>query len=204
MPTLLSESAKHTVQLLSSEEFLDWLQPGVHADLIDGEISMHSPVKLNHARLIKFLYELLQTHCRKHSLGEIFTDVVAVRLGSRNTYLPDLFFIPHNRLAELPETHIPFAPPFVVEALSPHTAHRDVGPKFAAYEEHGVNEYWVLDPDTLAHRFYRREGELLVEYAQGAEWIDSREIPGLRVRRDWLNPTALPDPLACLNTLPGG
>ena len=38
---------------------------------------------------------------------------------------------------------------------------RNVGPKFAEYEQHEVNECLILDPETLTHRFYRREGELL-------------------------------------------
>jgi hypothetical protein len=39
--------------LLTSEEFLEWPQPGVLADLIRGEILMHSPVQIRHPRLIK-------------------------------------------------------------------------------------------------------------------------------------------------------
>jgi hypothetical protein len=49
----------------------------------------------------------------------------------------------------------------------PEDCGRDVGPKFVEYEHAGVREYWVLDPETLAHRFYRREGEILVEFASG-------------------------------------
>ncbi len=37
---------------------------------------------------------------------------------------------------------------------------RNVGPKFAEYEQHEVNDCLILDPETPTHRFYRREGEL--------------------------------------------
>ncbi len=47
--------------LLTSEEFLDWLEPGVQADLIGGEVFMHSPVNLRHARLLNFLDHLLRS-----------------------------------------------------------------------------------------------------------------------------------------------
>lgn len=115
-------------------------------------------------------------------------EVVAVRLSTRNVFLPDLCFFTTEQVARLHPTHAPIAPTFVVEALSPRTADRDVGPKFAAYEEHGVQEYWVLDPEELAHRFYRREGELLVEFARESEIIHSQTVSRFWVRRAWLDP----------------
>lgn len=39
--------------LWTDRDFFGWLEPGVHADLIDGEKAMHSPVSLAHARLVK-------------------------------------------------------------------------------------------------------------------------------------------------------
>ena len=65
-------------RLMTSEEFLDWLQPGVFADLIDGEIVMHSPVNLRHARLINFLDRLLGGYIEHEDLGELHRESVAV------------------------------------------------------------------------------------------------------------------------------
>jgi len=192
MPTVVSESNKITRELWTADDFLEWLEPGVHADLIDGEKFMHSPVSLRHADLLNFVDSLLRQYVEALALGRLYREVVAVRLSSRNVFLPDLAFIPKARLADLAETHIPFAPSLVVEALSPRTADRDTGPKFAAYEENGVDEYWILDPQTLAHRFYKREGELLVEFAEGAAEIPSSVITGLVLQRKWLDPDALP------------
>ena len=36
----------------------------------------------------------------------------------------------------------------VVEILSPSTAFEDQGRKRTLYEEHGVQEYWMVDPET--------------------------------------------------------
>jgi len=198
MPTLVAESKTIQRDLLTAEDFLDWLEPGVHADLIDGETSMHSPVSLRHADLLNFVDHLLRSYLDQHRLGALYREVVAVRLGSRNVFLPDLAFVPADRLAGLPATHIPFAPPLVVEVLSPRTAGRDVGPKFAAYEEHGVEEYWVLDPETLEHRLYERIDGILTAFAEGEETIPSRVVDGFRLRRSWLDPEALPPVSDCL------
>lgn len=194
MPTLVSTDAQHEYQPLTAEEFLDWLEPGKHADLIDGEIFMHSPVNFKHARLLNFLDFLLRRYLHSAKVGgELHREVVAVKLSSRNVFEPDLSWFSADQIGNLAESHAPFAPQWVCEALSPRTADRDIGPKFAAYEEHGVNEYWILDPHTLRHRFYAREGEVLVEFAEHGDWIESKTIPGFKVRRDWLHPDEHPE-----------
>jgi Uma2 family endonuclease len=199
MPTLVSESVDIERKLWTAEEFLDWLQPKVHADLINGRKFMHSPVNLRHADILSFLDHLLRNYLEVSELGgKLHREVVAVRLSPRNVFLPDLSWFSPAQSARLLPTHAPFAPAWVAEALSPRTAARDIGPKFAAYEQHGSNEYWVLDPQTLAHRFYAREGDFLVEFARGEERIRSREIAGFFVRRSWLDPAALPKVGACL------
>ena len=75
--------------------------------------------------------------------------------------MPDLAYFTKGQVARLAATHAPFAPTFVVEALSPSTADKDTGQKFASYELHQVQEYWILDPEKLDHHFYRREGDML-------------------------------------------
>jgi len=192
MPTRVSVAANLERELLTAEDFLEWLIPGRHADLIDGEIFMHSPVALRHADLLNFVDRLLGLYVDRHDLGELYREVVAVRLSSRNVFLPDLAFLRTEKKGQLRENHVEGPPDLVVEVLNPRTADRDVGPKFAEYEQHGVDEYWVLDPRTLAHRFYRREGELLVEYAVGAAKIESRCVAGFFLMREWLDPQHLP------------
>lgn len=39
------------------------------------------------------------------------------------------------------------APDLIIEILSPHTAKKDVREKFYLYENVGVKEYWIADPD---------------------------------------------------------
>ena len=191
MPTRVSASASTEYELLTASDFLEWLEPGQQADLIDGEVSVHSPVSTRHALLLNFVDRLMGVYVDRHQLGTLFREVVAVKLGSRNVFLPDLAFYRAERADAVKETHAEGAPDLVVEVLSPRTAERDIGPKFAEYEQHGVREYWILDPETLAHRFYRLHGEELVEYAHGADRIDSEVLAGFFLRRGWLDPAAL-------------
>lgn len=185
-------------QLLTAEEFLDWLKPGMHADLIYGEIVMHSPVNLRHADLLNFVDHLLRSYLELKKLGRLYREVVAVRLSPRLVFLPDLAFFTNQQVPRLKATYAPVAPTLVVEALSPGTSSKDVTDKFAAYEQHGVQEYWILDPEHLAHRFYRREGEIFVEFAEGAERIEAQTVPGFWLKRAWLDAGHLPEVAACL------
>ena len=184
--------------LLTSEEFLDWLQPGVFADLIGGVIHLHQPAHFDHANLSNFLFLLLSCYMEEKRLGEVHRNSIAVRLSPRGTFMPDLIYFTNAQGARLPKTHAPFAPTFVCEILSPSSVKRDTEQKFAAYELHGVQEYWVLDPRKLVHRFYRLHVDVLEEFAEGADRIESVSIPGFWVKRTWLNPDKLPTVKSCL------
>ena len=202
MPTRVSVAAGLDRELLTAGDFLEWLTPERFADLIDGEIFVHAAVSLRHADLLNFLDAILRAYIDRHRLGFLYRESVAVRLSSRNVFLPDLAFYRAHRRQQIRDTHVEGAPDLVVEVLSPRTADRDVGPKFAEYEQHGVQEYWVLDPATLAHRFYRRDGEILVEYAAGASRVGSEVVPGFFVLREWLDPDRIPSISEALASLP--
>lgn len=203
MPALAEPTEPPRIQMWTDHQFLDWLEPGLHADLIDGEKFMHSPVNLNHARLVNSVHYLLRRWLENsEGGGEIFQEVVAVRLSQRNVFLPDLSWFSPEQLPRFAATHAPFAPAWLCEVLSPRTADRDLGPKFAAYEEHGVQEYWVLDPSPAhRHQFFFREDDYLVAHEPTDGWITSRVIPGFRARPEWLDPDNLPLPTDCLTEI---
>ncbi|WP_395744311.1 Uma2 family endonuclease [Prosthecobacter sp.] len=208
MPASVLQTVKPKVirtgggSLLNSEQFLDWLQPGVFADLIGGQIFMHSPVNLRHATLVNFLERLLAAYIKETDLGGVLhRESVAVRLSARETFMPDLGCFTARQAERLGETHAAFAPMFVAEALSPSTAKNDQGPKFASYELHEVQEYWILDPQKLQHRFFRRAGDMLEEFATSGDKIASTSIQGFWVKRAWLDPDKAPKVSTCLKEI---
>ncbi|MFW5776383.1 MAG: Uma2 family endonuclease [Spirochaetota bacterium] len=204
MPTRVSLSAHTDRDLLTAADFLEWLEPGRHADLVDGEVVMHSPVSTRHADLLNFLDRMLGAYVDEHDLGTLYREVVAVKLSGRDVFLPDLAFYGRDRRDAIKETYVEGAPDLVVEVLSPATARRDTGTKFAKYELAGVREYWILDPETLAHRFYRCRGDELVEYADGEDRIDSLVVKSFFVMRGWLDPDRLPRIGEALARVSGG
>lgn len=202
-PAAKAKAARRRIEprLQTAEEFLEWLQPKVYADLLGGESFMHSPVSLRHSLLLNFVQVLLTLYIERKGIGQLHRENIAVRLSPRDVFMPDLCYFTNEQVARLLPTHAQFAPTLVAEVLSPRTVRRDLGPKFAAYERYGVEEYWVFDPENLAHRFYAREGELLVEFGAEEERVDSRAIPGFYLRRKWLDPDAMPTVESCLREI---
>jgi hypothetical protein len=62
-------------------------------------------------------------------------------------------------------------------------------------------EHWILDPERLAHRLYRREGDLLVEFAAHSGRIAAQTLPGFWASRAWLDPEKLPEVNRCLSEI---
>ena len=118
-------------------------------------------------------------------LGLLLYAPVDVVLSNIDVVEPDLVFISAARLAIVGETHVQGAPDLVVEILSPSTRRRDEITKRHLYEQHGVPEYWVVDPELdaikvyrLGEGGYRREAELTLE---AGDELTSPAFPGLRV-----------------------
>src|SRR5437764_13251982 len=144
MATAVAFERSREQRLLTAEEFLEWLEPGVFADLVGGEIFMHSPVNMRHARLLNVTDHLLRSYIEEEDLGELHREAVAVRLSARDVFMPDLAFYTKAQTARLLPTYVPFAPTFVIEALSPSTAIHDTRRKLAATEVHGLKQYRTL------------------------------------------------------------
>ena len=189
------------VKVWTADEFIEWLEPGVRAELLDGEVFMHSPVNIRHANLVNFLDRLMGLYVEARRLGVVHRETWVVRLSARRAVMPDVAYYTRAQAAQLCETYSPIAPTFVIEVISPSSFDRDRIWKFSAYEERGVKEFWLVDPEKLEHHFFRHDEEYFTEFAEDEEVIHSQTLPGFWVKRRWLNPTSLPEVGKCLRQL---
>jgi Uma2 family endonuclease len=128
------------------QEFYNTIDEGDKAEFINGEMIMHSPVRLEHADCSRLLSNLLMNYCLRYGVGEVYVEKIMVQL-SRNSYEPDIVFFNKNKLSSFrPEQMLFPAPDFIAEILSPSTEKNDRGIKFEDYALHGVTEYWLVDP----------------------------------------------------------
>jgi Uma2 family endonuclease len=72
----------------------------------------------------------------------------------------------------------------VFEILSPKNTGEEMVDKFAFYEEYGVEEYYIYNPDTNRLYIYVRRGEVLVRVRQVRDFVS----PRLGIRFDLSGP----------------
>lgn len=165
-------------------EFYAQISENDKAEFINGEVILHSPVRLRHNAADGHLYRLLSTHVGLHRLGYVGYEKIMVSL-TRNDYEPDIcYFGPAKAAAFTPDQMRFPAPDLVVEVISESTEHNDRGVKFEDYAAHGVQEYWIIDPDVETLEQYRLpEGgdayRLVIKAMTGQ--VRSFAIPGFEI-----------------------
>jgi Uma2 family endonuclease len=116
-------------------------------EFINGEIIVHSPVQKKHNQISLRLAHLLGIYVTKSRLGYLGMEKIMITL-TRNDYEPDFCYFRNEKAANFSDNQTLFpAPDFVVEILSPSTEARDRGIKFKDYQTHGIEEYWIIDPE---------------------------------------------------------
>ncbi len=117
-------------------------------EVIDGVLYMTPPPRTLHQMILMALAARMWSFARQHQLGEVIVAPCAVLLPTQPVPVqPDLFFIRAERVGIIAETQVQGAPDLVVEILSPSNWLYDRREKFTLYQEAGVTEYWIIDPD---------------------------------------------------------
>jgi Uma2 family endonuclease len=163
-------------------KFFDGLREDQKAEFINGEVVVHSPVKVEHEQASSRLYKLLSDYVEIHSLGYVGHEKLLVCL-TRNDYEPDICFFDSAKTANIKRGQTRFgAPDLIVEVLSPSTEQIDRGVKFEDYAAHGVEEYWIVDPRKRVIEQYLLEGDVYAAVFKGsAGKVKSRAIEGMEI-----------------------
>ena len=125
-------------------------------ELLRGWIARMSPAPSRyHQKVAGNLHAVLHQALRQNRC-ELYIAPFDVRLprtgGGESVVQPDLCVICDT--AKLTDRGCTGAPDWVIEVLSPGNSKREMRDKFSLYEESGVREYWVVDPDHDAIQTY--------------------------------------------------
>jgi len=136
-------------------EFYNSITEQEKAEFINGEIIIHSPVKKEHNEFTGNLFSIFKTYVIENVLGFVGFEKILIQC-TRNDYEPDLCFFNKSVAEKLKKDQSLFPiPDLVVEILSKSTEKRDRGIKFEDYQNHGVKEYWIIDPNNKTVEQYK-------------------------------------------------
>ncbi len=124
------------------------------ADLIDGHLIDDMPT-YQHEDIFLFLVFLMRGFAKKRNLGVVLGSRTPIRIDGRNGVEPDILFVQKDRRDVIERLHLSAAPDIAVEIVSPTSTRRDYVRKRAAYEQMGVAEYWLIDPQENEALFLR-------------------------------------------------
>ncbi len=190
---------------MTYEQFLRWKDEDTHAEWVNGEVILFMPPKTFHQFVVTFLNHLFDAFVHLVGNGVVLSAPCELFLSQSNASRePDLFVVLGDNLKQLSEDRFMGAPDLVVEVISDDSVHRDRVEKFPEYEREGVREYWIVDPRPgrkAIDVFVLERGSFVPQGVNETGWIESRALPGFRVKEAWFTAESLPNPLIALAEL---
>lgn len=154
---------------MTAREFMALPESSQPMELIHGELIVSPTPNNPHQTIVLSCAVFLK---QNFSSGTTVISPMDVYLDVDTVVQPDVFWVSgENSLCKLNDDgYWHGAPDLVIEVLSPSTALRDRKAKFSLYEQYGVREYWLADPDAKFLEVYVRDGNRFVRlgvFAQG-------------------------------------
>ena len=127
---------------------IEALPDGERAELIDGEMfMMATPMTVHQRILVKLILKIGSYIEQNKGNCELLPAPfgVFIKKDDRNYVEPDISVICHGD--RLDEMGCHGAPDWVIEIVSPSSRKMDYVRKTKLYQETGVREYWIVDPN---------------------------------------------------------
>ncbi len=156
-------------------------------ELWDGEVVLSPSPNFRHQEIALAFYRELFEWVHKHHLGKVIAAPMDMVLSPHRAVQPDVAFISRDRL-HIIQDRIRGAADLVAEVISLGGRQRDRLEKKDLYEQYGVREYWVIDPEAQTVEVFalsESQYELAVQAGPG-ETAHSRLLSGFEISADIL------------------
>ncbi|HUM47275.1 MAG TPA: Uma2 family endonuclease [Chitinophagales bacterium] len=163
----------------TKEDYMN-LPEGAPYQLINGALVMSPAPKANHQRVLLDIATQIRNFLVLNNIGIIIIAPMDVHLDEENIYQPDLLFISKNNKHCKIKDWVYGAPDIIFEVLSEFNSYNDTGKKFRMYEQYGVREYFIIDPNNKEAIFYKNMNNKFIEIYKEAGIVRS-EILGVEV-----------------------
>jgi len=130
-------------------ELMDESHAWPRFELLDGELLVTPSPGWQHQMVVGALHVRLATYCTQQGVGIALTSPADIELQPESLMQPDNFVIPEELVLPDPPAGWEWVRWLLLacEVLSPSTERQDRVRKRDFYLEHGVREYWIVDPD---------------------------------------------------------
>lgn len=181
-----------TLTNFTYDDLLEMPDDGRLYEIIDGELVVNAAPVPRHQIIASRLQYRIFDYVEAHAVGIMIPTPIDVVFTQRWVLQPDIIYLSNARRSAITRKNISGAPDLAVEVLSDGTRKRDEIIKRKAYEDFGVGEYWIVDPELESVKIYRRNAagkfERVVEISTETDGaaISSPLFPGLEIRLDWV------------------
>jgi Uma2 family endonuclease len=136
-------------------------------EFFDGTLEFLPMPTYFHQSIVEFLYSLFKPFVEQRRLGKVRFAPLPVRLWPGKYREPDLLYLSNARIPQDPHSQ-PEGADLVAEVVSPgdENRERDLVTKPQEYARAGIQEYWIIDPETRSIKVlvldgaaYRLHGE---------------------------------------------
>ena len=150
-------------------------------ELLRGELTMVPSPSFAHQKIAGRLFSLLDRFVDEKALGDVIIAPFDVVLSPTNVLQPDVLFVSNSQRSIITAKNIQGSPELVVEIISPSSANMDREVKRTIYAEHGVREYWLVDPDarTISVMALRNKDFQEAGRYSATDTLSSPTLPGL-------------------------
>jgi Uma2 family endonuclease len=180
--------APETRRLYTYEELLAELpESNQPCELWDGELIMSPTPSFFHQEIAFRFQRALHDWVEAHKLGKVVGAPIDMVLSPHRVMQPDVVFISQERL-HIIQRVIMGPVDLAAEVVSLGGRNRDRIEKRDLYEQHGVKEYWIIDPEPqTADVLVWVNGRFELAMRSGVGQIAaSRLLPGFETSLDYL------------------
>jgi Uma2 family endonuclease len=152
------------------------------SELWDGEVVMSPAPSFYHQEIVFRFSRLLHEWVAKHHLGKVVLGPIDMVLSPHRVTQPDVVFIAQDRLAIIARA-INGPVDLAAEVVSLGNRNRDRIEKRDLYEQYGVKEYWLVDPEAQTVEVLHLENgryQLLMRCIPG-QTARSKLLPGFEI-----------------------
>lgn len=123
------------------------LDTGRLIEFNDGVLEFLPMPKTSHARISRFISDLLRRYVDSRNIGEVLWAPCPIRVAPRKLREPDILYLSPQRIPQ--DDTPPIGADLVVEIMGPgmQSRRRDLETKRDECAEAGIPEYWIVDPD---------------------------------------------------------